>query len=378
MTLIVAGSAHAAASRSGPPPQSLAETERTQADREHAVDPLEALVAGRPVVVADDDRVHLVVAAAVATMEAVSAQVRHGSGFLVAAAPTEVLDAVGLPAAVPRGAAAATASLTVPFDAVGVGTGISARDRATTLRVLADPATVPADLSRPGHLVAARIHPSGVLGRPGVQEAASDLARLAGLPPVAGICALVAEDGDLLAPDQAARFAATHGYPLVRIDDVVRRRIRSLPPLEAWPSLPSPAHDGATVHRWRDQRDGAVHIALTAAARGREADLVAVLVDCRLGRLTGPQTCRCEADHAAARALVQARGGVLLHLSASTQHDLAGTAAAVLARLGTTRVHLARPLSMCAAGAAEFGGLARQLRRLGVVVDREFLLDEPG
>ncbi|WP_018331520.1 3,4-dihydroxy-2-butanone-4-phosphate synthase [Actinomycetospora chiangmaiensis] len=171
---------------------------------------------GRPVVVHGGVQGAVLVAAAAGiTPATVAFLVRYGSGFLEAAAPESVLDALDLPPAYGRSAR------TVPFDAAsGVSTGISATDRARTLALLADPATRPEDLTRPGHVVATATRPDRV----GTAEAASALIELAGLGPVAVLCTLLDEEsGELLDTVTAGAFARVEGLVDLAVTDLITR-----------------------------------------------------------------------------------------------------------------------------------------------------------
>jgi 3,4-dihydroxy 2-butanone 4-phosphate synthase / GTP cyclohydrolase II len=185
-----------------------------------AVDVVDHAVAGigrgRPVVVHGGTEGAVLVAAAAGIEPAtVAFLVRYGSGFVEAAAPEALLDALDLPPASGRSAR------TVPFDAAtGVSTGISATDRARTLALLADPSTRPEDLTRPGHVVATATRP----GRIDTAEAASALTALAGLGPVAVLCTLLDEEsGELLDPVTAGAFARVEGLVDLAVTDLITR-----------------------------------------------------------------------------------------------------------------------------------------------------------
>ena len=186
---------------------------------------LAALRAGRPVLVTDDadreDEGDAVLSAALATPEWIGWTVRHTSGMLCAPMPAERADALGLPRMVERNEDTLRTDYTVSCDAAaGVGTGISAADRARTARVLADPDAVPADLVRPGHVFPLRARPGGVLERPGHTEAAVDLCRLAGLPPVGVIAELVEDDGSMSSWEQITELGRRHDLPVLTIADL--------------------------------------------------------------------------------------------------------------------------------------------------------------
>lgn len=173
----------------------------------------------------------LVLAAATATAETVAFMVRHTCGFICTAIPDVDAMRLGLPPMAYVLEEGSFSACTVTVDASeGVGTGISARDRARTMRLLADPGTRAEELSRPGHMVPVRVHQSGVLHRAGRPEAAVDLARLAGLGPAAALCTIVSESepsgmADLL---ELRRFCDHRGLPLVSVHDVMVYRMRDI------------------------------------------------------------------------------------------------------------------------------------------------------
>ncbi|TNM53653.1 3,4-dihydroxy-2-butanone-4-phosphate synthase, partial [Streptomyces sp. NP160] len=150
--------------------------------------------------------------------------VKHGSGLLCAPLPAVLADSLALPDMVERNEDSLRTAYTVTVDAAsGVTTGISAADRARTARVLADPASGPADLVRPGHVLPLRARPGGVLERRGHTEAAVDLCRLAGLPPVAVITELVDlddPDGGMLRGAAVVALGAEHELPVITIDQL--------------------------------------------------------------------------------------------------------------------------------------------------------------
>ncbi len=186
---------------------------------------LEALRAGKPVLVTDDaDRENegdAILAAELATPEWIGWTVRHTSGMLCAPMPADRAEALGLPRMVERNEDSLRTDYTVSCDAAtGVSTGISAADRARTARVLADPGAVPADLVRPGHVFPLRARPGGVLERPGHTEAAVDLCRLAGLTPVGIIAELVEDDGSMSRWNQIVALGQRYDLPVLTIADL--------------------------------------------------------------------------------------------------------------------------------------------------------------
>ncbi|MEU9265184.1 3,4-dihydroxy-2-butanone-4-phosphate synthase [Streptomyces sp. NPDC048251] len=190
-----------------------------------AVDDLRA---GRPVIVVDDeDRENegdLVMAAEFATAEAIGFFVRWTSGLICAPLAPEVADRLLLPLMVPPLAGTddpveATA-FTVSVDAAGTGSGISAADRASTVRALADSHTLPDQLTRPGHVFPLRARPGGIAERRGHTEATVDLLRLAGLTPVGVISEVCQDDGSVARFEQLRVFADTHSLAIVSIEQI--------------------------------------------------------------------------------------------------------------------------------------------------------------
>jgi len=189
------------------------------------------LAAGGIVVVADDEHREnegdLITAADAATPEAIAFFVRHTSGVICAALSGDRCEALALPLMVPPATNADQfrTAFTVTVDAaVGTTTGISAADRAATLRALADPSTRPAQLNRPGHIFPLRARPGGVLQRPGHTEAAVDLARLAGRAPAGVLSELVLDDGSMARLPELQAFARAHRLPLISIADLIAYR----------------------------------------------------------------------------------------------------------------------------------------------------------
>lgn len=205
---------------------------------------LDALRAGRPVLVLDDaDRENegdVILAAETLTTDWVAWTIRHTSGYLCAPMPDAIADALELPLMVTANQDSLQTAYTITCDAAtGITTGISAADRAHTLRVLADPASRPGDLIRPGHIVPLRAREGGVFARRGHTEAAVDLCRLAGLAPVGAIAELVSDDGEMLRTAGVLALGAEHDLPVITIADLVAWR----GPLAA--AVSAPARKGA-------------------------------------------------------------------------------------------------------------------------------------
>src|SRR5689334_13146296 len=189
------------------------------------------IAAGKAVVVIDDeDRENegdLIFAAEKATPELVAFMVRYTSGYLCVPLSGEVCDRLGLLPMYAVNQDKHGTAYTVTVDAkLGVGTGISASDRATTMRLLADPTASAGDFTRPGHVVPLRAKEGGVLRRPGHTEAAVDLATLAGLQPAGTICEIVSQkdEGEMAQTDELRVFADDHDLALISIADLIEWR----------------------------------------------------------------------------------------------------------------------------------------------------------
>jgi 3,4-dihydroxy 2-butanone 4-phosphate synthase / GTP cyclohydrolase II len=284
-------------------------------------DALAAIARGEMVVVVDDaareNEGDLIMAAEKATPAALAFMVRHTSGVVCASLAAERLDALQLPLMVADNHEAQRTAFTVTVDyRHGTTTGISATDRAATLRALADPAIGPGDFARPGHIFPLRARPGGVLERRGHTEAACDLARLAGLRPCGVLCEIVNDDGSMARPRELQAFAARHRLPLVSIADLVAYRRRSEPLVRAVADARMPTAHGVFQARVYRAGDGVEHLALVMGdVRGRSGVLVRVHSECLTGDVFGSIRCDCGAQLDAAMAKVAAAGaGVVVYL----------------------------------------------------------------
>ncbi len=295
-----------------------------------ALDPVEEAIAdiaaGRPVVVVDDENREnegdLVVAAETVTPETVAFMMSECRGLICAPMDAAELDRLALPQMVDRNTESMSTAFTVSVDASGahgVTTGISAADRATTIRLLADPAATAEDFVRPGHLFPLRARAGGVLARPGHTEAGVDLARLAGLRPAAAIVEIAGEDGVMLRLPELVPFARKHGLAIISIEDLAAYRRTSEPTVrrEAVTRLPTRYGD-FRAYGYRSTVDGIEHIALVAGdltAHGGEDVLVRVHSECLTGDVFGSQRCDCGPQLQASLDRVQAEGrGIVLYL----------------------------------------------------------------
>ncbi len=259
-----------------------------------------AMSRGEVVLVVDDeDRENegdLIMAAAAATPEKIAFFVRHTSGLICVSMDGRRLDALGLPLMVSPVTESHQTAFTVSVDMVeGTTTGISAADRAATLRALAD-ATVPASaFARPGHIFPLRYQEGGVLVRPGHTEAAVDLAKLAGMPPAGVLCEVVNDDGTMARGADLERFAKEHGMPLVTIEELVTYRWRTevLVERRVETSLPT-AYGTFTLVGYADLVSGDEQVALVTGDVAGERDVpVRIHSECLTGDVFASRRCDC-------------------------------------------------------------------------------------
>ena len=294
---------------------------------------LEALRAGRPVLVADDEHREnegdVILAAEHATQEWIAWTVRHTSGFLCAPMTNEIADRLELPVMVvdnedPRGT-----NYTITVDAADRnGTGISAADRAHTLRVLADLTSTPASLRRPGHILPLRAADGGVRERNGHTEAAVDLLKLAGLTPVGVIGEVVADDGEMMRLPGLLALGEEFGIPVITIAELIDFlqefhcdtqvpmpvEIPESPPVrfEVETTVPT-AHGPFRMRAYRDRTTGSDHVAIV---HGKVTDgtLVRVHSECLTGEAFGSLKCECGPQLDAALETIARDGGVVVYL----------------------------------------------------------------
>ncbi|HET7280469.1 MAG TPA: 3,4-dihydroxy-2-butanone-4-phosphate synthase [Dermatophilaceae bacterium] len=283
-------------------------------------DALEALRAGLPVLVTDDeDRENegdVILAGQTLTKEWMAWTIRHTSGYICAPMPADLADRLGLPLMVPDTEDPLRTAYTITVDArAGVTTGISAADRAHTVQQLANPASVAADFTRPGHIVPLRARQGGVLVRPGHTEAAVDLCRLAGLAPVGAIGELVNDDGTMMRLPDVLRLGAEHRLPVVTIAELRAHRqrhdrVRRL----AETRLPT-AHGVFGATGYRDEITGDEHLMLVSpAGLGGDTPLVRVHSECLTGDVFGSRRCDCGPQLQRALEQVSRNGGAVLYL----------------------------------------------------------------
>ncbi|TMC47686.1 MAG: bifunctional 3,4-dihydroxy-2-butanone-4-phosphate synthase/GTP cyclohydrolase II [Chloroflexi bacterium] len=286
-------------------------------------DAIEDVKQGRYVIIVDDeDRENegdLAIAADRISPEAVNFMATHARGLVCVACEGWRLDELGLAAMVDRNTAHHGTAFTVSIDAVGRGvtTGISAYDRAATIRLLCeDPATA-ADFARPGHVFPLRAAPGGVLERAGQTEAIVDLCKAAGRFPAGVICEIMREDGTMARRPDLDVFAAEHGLRIVSVADLIayRRRAERLVVKGAETVLPT-EWATFTAHGYQDVITRNTHVALTLGdITDGEPVLVRVHSECFTGDVLGSQRCDCQAQLQRAMAIIGVEGrGVILYL----------------------------------------------------------------
>jgi 3,4-dihydroxy 2-butanone 4-phosphate synthase / GTP cyclohydrolase II len=327
---------------------------------------LAAIARGEPVVVLDDagreNEGDLIVAAELATAASLAFMVRHTSGLICVAMTGDRLDQLDIPLMVGTNTDGLGTAFTVSVDhRASTTTGISAADRAATIRALIDPTAGAGDFARPGHVFPLRADPMGVLGRRGHTEAAVDLARLAGLAPAGVLGEIVNDDGTMARADDLVRFTDDHGLVLVTVGDLVafRRRRECLVRHLSTASLPTES-GRFTVHAFGSLLDGVEHVALV---RGEVADRKRVLTrvhrECLTGDVFASTGCRCDAHLRSAMARIASEETGIVVYVRGRESD--GTVAAhILRELGVASVRLmtddtvvARDLAACGVDVVE-------------------------
>jgi 3,4-dihydroxy 2-butanone 4-phosphate synthase/GTP cyclohydrolase II len=280
------------------------------------------VAAGRPVVVVDDanreNEGDIIAAASAMTPELMTFMIRYTSGVICAPLTGEALDRLQLPLMTSHNTERMRTAFTVSVDARdGVTTGISAADRARTVRVLVDSATESYELVRPGHIFPLRYAEGGVLCRPGHTEAAVDLARLAGLTPAGVLAEVVNDDGTMARLSALRAFADEHGLVLISIAQLIeyRRHTERMVCREVETRLPN-AHGDWRALGYLNSVDGTQHIALAYGDLGDGEDILArVHSECLTGDVLGSRRCDCGAQLEAAMVAVAAEGrGIVCYL----------------------------------------------------------------
>ena len=278
--------------------------------------------AGRPVIVTDDasreNEGDLIVAAEKATAESVAFLIRHTGGVICVSMQGAELDRLELPLMTKSNTERMRTAYTISVDAAhGITTGISAADRATTIRLLAAPSTQPDDLTRPGHVFPLRYREGGVLRRAGHTEASVDLAKLAGLRPAGVISELVNEDGSMARLPDLLRFREQHGLKLCTIQDLIAYRRTREKLVERLEVVEMPTEYGLfNLYLYRNTVDEHEHLALVKGRIDPDRPvLVRVHSECLTGDVFASRRCDCGTQlHSALRQIEEEGSGVLVYL----------------------------------------------------------------
>jgi len=279
--------------------------------------------AGRMVVVVDSpDRENegdLVMAAECVTAEAINFMASHARGLICLTLTPERCDELGLPMMTQRNRTPYETAFTVSVEArTGVSTGISAADRAHTIRVAVDPETQPDDLVQPGHVFPLRARPHGVLERTGQTEASVDLARMAGFSPAGVICEVMNEDGTMARVPDLVGYCAEHGLKMITVADLIAHRHHGEKLVERIASAHMPTRYGEFIsHGYRSMIDGQHHVALVMGDVDGVPDiLVRVHSECVTGDVFHSLRCDCGDQLERALSQIAQEGrGVLLYLA---------------------------------------------------------------
>lgn len=282
---------------------------------------LEDIRQGRMVVMVDDeDRENegdLIMGAEMVTPEAINFMASYGKGLVCLPIIGERLDQLDLPAMVTHNTDPHGTAFTISVDHKDTTTGISAHERAATVKAILDPATRPEDLRRPGHIFPLRAKDGGVLRRAGHTEAAVDLARLAGLYPSGVICEIMKDDGTMARVPELIEFCRRHNLKISTIAGLIQYRRRTEKLVRRVDSAKLPTKFGEfTAVAYESLLDGKGHIALVRGdLKNVEAPLVRVHSECLTGDVFGSERCDCGDQLAAAIQMIDREGsGVLLYM----------------------------------------------------------------
>ncbi len=273
------------------------------------------------IVVDDADRENegdLIMAAQFVSSEAVNFMAKHGRGLICAPTTSERLQQLGVERMVKQNREVFKTDFQVSVDAArGITTGISAADRAETIKILADPTAVPEDLVQPGHVFPLRARPGGVLQRAGHTEAAVDLVKLAGCRPIGVICEIMSDDGSMARLPELLKFAGQHRLKICTIADLIHYRRTREKLVERVEVVKMPTEYGDfNLYLYRSKLDGQHHLALVCGeVAGRKNVLVRVHSECLTGDVFGSHRCDCGPQlHQALRQVAEAGCGVVVYM----------------------------------------------------------------
>jgi len=287
---------------------------------------IEAVVAdlqkGKLVIVVDDaDRENegdLIMGAQFVTAEAINFMAKHGRGLICAPTTSERLQQLGIERMVQQNRETFKTDFQISVDAArGITTGISAADRAETIRLMGEPTAVPEDLVQPGHVFPLRARPGGVLQRAGHTEAAVDLVRLAGCRPIGVICEIMSEDGSMARLPELVKFARKHRLKICTIADLIHFRRTREKLVERVEVVKMPTDYGDfNLYLYRSKLDAQHHLALVCGdVANRPNVLVRVHSECLTGDVFGSRRCDCGPQlQQAMRQVAEAGAGVIVYM----------------------------------------------------------------
>jgi 3,4-dihydroxy 2-butanone 4-phosphate synthase/GTP cyclohydrolase II len=285
---------------------------------------LERLRNGKMVILVDDeDRENegdLVLAAEMTTPEAINFMAMHARGLICLSLEGKRIEELRLPMMAPKNKSPRQTAFTVSIEArTGVTTGISAHDRAHTIRVAVDPTQGADDLVSPGHIFPLRAQEGGVLVRAGHTEGSVDLCKIAGLKGAAVICEIMKDDGTMARLSDLKIFAQKHDIPIISIRDVIAARMENESLIEEvaktrFPSQYGPAGTEFELHAYRSRIDGEEHLALVRGPL-KDAPLVRVHSECLTGDALGSLRCDCGPQlQSALKQIAESGNGVLVYM----------------------------------------------------------------
>ena len=289
-------------------------------------DSIEAVIAdlrkGRMVIVVDDaDRENegdLIMAAERVTPAAINFMAKFGRGLICVPTTSERLKQLGIEEMVTQNRESFKTAFQVSVDAAkGITTGISAADRAHTIKVMANPTAVPEDLVQPGHVFPLRARAGGVLQRAGHTEAAVDLVRLAGCRPIGVICEILSDDGSMARLPQLMKFSKKHKLKICTIEELIKYRRRREKLVQQIEVVSMPTDYGEfDLHLYRSTTDGQHHLALVKGeVAGKANVLVRVHSECLTGDVFGSRRCDCGPQlQQAMRQVAEEGRGVILYM----------------------------------------------------------------
>ena len=277
---------------------------------------------GKMIIVVDDaDRENegdLIMAAQFVTPENVNFMAKHGRGLICVPTISERLQQLGIERMVRQNRETFKTDFQISVDAArGITTGISAADRAQTIRILAEPTAVPEELVQPGHVFPLRARPGGVLQRAGHTEAAVDLVKLAGCRPIGVICEIMSDDGSMARLPELRKFAKKHRLKICTIADLIHFRRTREKLVERIEVVEMPTEYGDfDLYLYRSKIDGQHHLALVYGdVAGKPGVLVRVHSECLTGDVFGSRRCDCGPQlHQAMRQVAEEGRGVVVYM----------------------------------------------------------------